>query len=178
MVRARQPERVWARPDHLLSLALRAVLARKPEHSGTARRSRTGCCPCHWTMCGADCAALMTATGRWWRSCLAFANQSAWKIYTNNNRAFSFSYPKSWGEPRVLENQKSNEFQVDFGNYEFSVNNGYYFGDINGKRPTVSQPIQGYKDDMDSKNEVKYFQTENIEVDSRRAIKPKFLQPN
>ena len=103
--------------------------------------------------------------------CVAFANQSAWKIYTNSNRAFSFSYPKSWGEPRVLENQKSNEFQVDFGNYEFSVNNGYYFGDINGKRPTVSQLMQGYKDDMDSKNEVKYFQTENIEVDSRRAIK-------
>ena len=44
------------------------VLARKP---GTLRNGapfKNWLLPASSTMCGADCAALMTATGRWWRS--------------------------------------------------------------------------------------------------------------
>ena len=39
-----------------------------PEPSGMAPPSRTGCCQHRWKMCGASCAAPVTATGRWWRS--------------------------------------------------------------------------------------------------------------
>jgi hypothetical protein len=38
------------------------------ERSGTAHRSRTGCCHRRWKLCGANCAAQMTATGKWWQS--------------------------------------------------------------------------------------------------------------
>ena len=51
-------------PSTILGITCRSW-PKNPERSGTARRSRTGCCQRHWKMCGADCTALMTATGRW-----------------------------------------------------------------------------------------------------------------
>ncbi len=97
--------------------------------------------------------------------------QSDWKTYTNTDPFFSFSYPASWGMPRVFEDKIKKEFGIDFENYAFYVNNGYYFNDLNGKKPTVLQLVEYYKTDMESKNEIKNFQSEDIEVDNHPAIK-------
>lgn len=98
--------------------------------------------------------------------------ENNWKTYTNINQGFSFSYPNEWGEPRIYENQENTKFGIDFGNYGFYVNNGYYFSmDVDGKRPTVSQLVQYYQVNMDSKNEIKDFQTTEISIDNHSAIK-------
>jgi len=101
-----------------------------------------------------------------------FANRQEWKTYTNTDPVFSFSYPKSWGEPEIYQNKEKDEFDVSFGNSAFMISNGYYFmEDVNGKRPTVPQLVQSYKDDMNAKNEIKDFQVVNIQVDNHSAIK-------
>ena len=98
-------------------------------------------------------------------------HRSNWRSYTNTSPSFSFSYPTAWGEPRVYNNQVKSEFSLDFGNYAFSVNNGYYFSSVGGKRPTVLQLVQSYQDDMNNKNEVKDFQTDYLKIDGHYAIR-------
>ena len=87
--------------------------------------------------------------------------------------SLSFSYPATWGEPRVLDQQDkgSTKFQVDFGNYRFSVSNGYYFSNIDEKRPTVKQMLKNYEADKEAKNEVKSFNTEETHVANYPATK-------
>jgi hypothetical protein len=115
-----------------------------------------------WTIVGV--VIVITLAG------FVLVNKYNWKTYTNSNPAFSFMFPRSWGEPRVYDNKEKLEFQIDFGNYSFSVNNGYYFGEINNKRATVSDIIQYYEADKKRGNEIREYKTKEIEVDHHPAV--------
>lgn len=103
--------------------------------------------------------------------------ETEWRVYSNTDPVFSFSYLSSWGNPRInsniiTRNSIIGSFSVDFNNFAFVVSNGSYFSsDENGNRPTVSGLINYYKIDMAEKNEVKYFQTEDIKVDGRPSVR-------
>ncbi len=97
--------------------------------------------------------------------------EPAWKTYTNTIHGFSFDYPPQWGEPHVAEDLENDGYQISFKDYSFSVNNGFYFNQINNERPSVEQMVQSYKDDMEAKNEIKSLDTKDIKVDNHPAVK-------
>ena len=99
-------------------------------------------------------------------------HDSKWLTYTHEaDPSLSFSYPETFGQPRIVDqaDKDGRKFQVDFGDYRFSVNNGYYFLDVDGKRPAVTQLLQGYEKDKEAKNEVRDFTVKEIRVANRPA---------
>lgn len=97
-----------------------------------------------------------------------------WNDYSHKAEpAISFKYPTNWGQPRIVDenSEGSKKFQIDFNNYSFSVNNGYYFLDIKGKRPTVASLLQNYENDKKSINEVKSYTTQEMRVDNLPATR-------
>lgn len=92
------------------------------------------------------------------------SNFQEWITYTNQEKGFSFSYPKYLGESEILDDKKENKFAVSFDHYAFEVDNGYYFSDLNGKRPTIKQLIESFERDSTDKNGIKYYTISSIKI--------------
>lgn len=92
--------------------------------------------------------------------------------YINEEYGISFNFPRSWGEPEVLQDTLNNKFSIDFSAHYFSLNNGYYFlENSDGTKPSVQDLLDYYQKDMDIHNEVEYYNISDIIIGGRNAVK-------